>query len=55
MIENQLYGLDMDDRVGQRNCFGVMSQVRKHHRRISDGKTRSHPCNKIGVVVQLTG
>ena len=38
IIENNLYGLDIDDRAGQLAYFAVMMKARKHNRRILNGE-----------------
>ena len=38
IIENNLYGLDIDDRAGQLAYFAVMMKARKHSRRILNGE-----------------
>ena len=40
ILENNLYGLDIDDRAGQLAYFAVMMKARKHSRRILNGETR---------------
>ena len=40
IIENNLYGLDIDDRAGQLAYFAVMMKARKHNRRILNGEVR---------------
>ena len=37
IIENNLFGLDIDDRAGQLAYFAVMMKARKHNRRILNG------------------
>ena len=41
IIENNLYGLDIDDRAGQLAYFAVMMKARKYSRRILNGEV--HP------------
>ena len=41
IVENNLYGLDIDDRAGQLAYFAIMMKARKHSRRILNGET--HP------------
>ena len=38
IIENNLFGLDIDDRAGQLAYFAVMMKARKHNRRILNGE-----------------
>ncbi|MCR4614903.1 MAG: BREX-1 system adenine-specific DNA-methyltransferase PglX [Clostridiales bacterium] len=38
ILENNLYGLDIDDRVGQLAYFAVMMKARKYNRSIMNGK-----------------
>lgn len=40
IIENNIYGLDIDDRAGQLAYFAIMMKARKHNRRILNGETR---------------
>ena len=40
IIENNLYGLDIDDRAGQLAYFAVMMKARKYSRRILNGEVR---------------
>lgn len=40
ILENNLYGLDIDDRAGQLAYFAIMMKARKHSRRILNGETR---------------
>ena len=40
IIENNLYGLDIDDRAGQLAYFAVMMKARKYSRRILKGEVR---------------
>lgn len=40
IIENNLYGLDIDDRAGQLAYFAVMMKARKYSRRILNGETK---------------
>ena len=42
IIENNLYGLDIDDRAAQLACFAVMMKARKYNRRIINGDTKLH-------------
>lgn len=42
IIENNLYGLDIDDRAAQLACFAVMMKARKYNRRIISGDTKLH-------------
>ncbi|TMV47045.1 BREX-1 system adenine-specific DNA-methyltransferase PglX [Paenibacillus mesophilus] len=42
IIENNLYGLDIDNRAYQLAYFGVMMKARQYNRRILDGKTNCH-------------
>ena len=39
ILENNLYGLDIDDRATQLACFAVTMKARKHNRRILNGNT----------------
>ena len=40
IVENNLYGLDIDDRSVQLACFAVVMKARAYNRRILNGKTR---------------
>ena len=40
IVENNLYGLDIDDRAGQLAYFAVMMKARKYSRRILNGEVR---------------
>ena len=40
IIENNLYGLDIDDRAGQLAYFAVMMKARKYNRRILNGEVK---------------
>lgn len=40
IIENNLYGLDIDDRAGQLAYFAVMMKARKYNRRILNGNVK---------------
>lgn len=40
ILENNLYGLDIDDRAGQLAYFAVMMKARKFNRRILNGETK---------------
>ena len=40
ILENNLYGLDIDDRAGQLAYFAVMMKARKYNRRILNGEVR---------------
>lgn len=40
IIENNLYGLDIDDRAGQLAYFAVMMKARKYNRRILNGDAK---------------
>ena len=40
ILENNLFGLDIDDRAGQLAYFAVMMKARKHNRRILNGEVR---------------
>lgn len=40
IIENNLYGLDIDDRAGQLAYFAVMMKARKYNRRILNGTVK---------------
>ena len=40
IVENNLYGLDIDDRAGQLAYFAVMMKARKYSRRILNGATK---------------
>ncbi len=40
ILENNLYGLDIDDRAGQLAYFAVMMKARKHSRRILNGEVK---------------
>ena len=42
IIENNLYGLDIDDRAAQLACFAVMMKARKYNRRIISVDTQLH-------------
>ena len=42
IIENNLYGLDIDDRAAQLACFAVMMKARKYNRRIISAGTKLH-------------
>ena len=42
IVENNLYGLDIDDRAAQLACFAVMMKARKHNRRIISADTKLH-------------
>ena len=42
IIENNLYGLDIDDRAAQLACFAVMMKARKYNRRIINANTQLH-------------
>lgn len=42
IIENNLYGLDIDDRAAQLACFAVMMKARKYNRRIINADTQLH-------------
>lgn len=42
IIENNLYGLDIDDRAAQLACFAVMMKARKYYRRIFNADTKLH-------------
>ncbi len=39
IVENNLYGLDIDDRATQLACFAVAMKARKYNRRILNGET----------------
>ncbi len=39
IVENNLYGLDIDDRAAQLACFAVAMKARKYNRRILNGET----------------
>lgn len=39
IIENNLYGLDIDDRAGQLAYFAIMMKARKYNRRVLNGET----------------
>ena len=39
ILENNLYGLDIDDRATQLACFAVAMKARKYNRRILNGET----------------
>lgn len=39
ILENNLYGLDIDDRASQLACFAVAMKARKYNRRILNGET----------------
>ena len=39
ILENNLYGLDIDDRAAQLACFAVAMKARKYNRRILNGET----------------
>ena len=40
IVENNLYGLDIDDRAGQLAYFAVMMKARKYNRKILNGETK---------------
>lgn len=40
IVENNLYGLDIDDRAGQLAYFSVMMKARKYNRRILNGEVK---------------
>ena len=40
IINNNLYGLDIDDRAGQLAYFAIMMKARKHNRRILNGEIK---------------
>ncbi len=40
ILQNNLYGLDIDDRAGQLAYFAVMMKARKHSRRILNGEVK---------------
>ena len=40
IIDNNLYGLDIDDRAGQLAYFAIMMKARKYNRRILNGEAR---------------
>ena len=40
IVENNLFGLDIDDRAGQLAYFAVMMKARKYNRRILNGDTK---------------
>ena len=42
IIENNLYGLDIDDRAAQLACFAVIMKARKYNRRIASADTKLH-------------
>ena len=42
ILENNLYGLDIDDRAYQLACFAVMMKARQYNRRILNGETTCH-------------
>ncbi len=42
IVENNLYGLDIDDRAAQLACFAVMMKARKYNRRIISADTKLH-------------
>ena len=42
IIENNLYGLDIDDRAVQLACFAVMMKARKYNRRIINSDIKLH-------------
>ncbi|MGM0882441.1 MAG: BREX-1 system adenine-specific DNA-methyltransferase PglX [Bacillota bacterium] len=42
IVENNLYGLDIDNRAYQLAYFAVMMKARQYNRRILDGKTKYH-------------
>ncbi len=42
IVENNLYGLDIDDRAVQLACFAVMMKARKYNRRILSGDVEPH-------------
>ena len=42
ILENNLYGLDIDDRAAQLACFAVMMKARKYNRRIISADTKLH-------------
>ena len=42
ILENNLFGLDIDDRAVQLACFAVAMKARKYNRRILNGETSLH-------------
>ena len=44
ILENNLYGLDIDDRAYQLAYFAVMMKARQYNRRILNGETNCHVC-----------
>ncbi len=42
IVENNLYGLDIDDRAGQLAYFAVMMKARRYSRRILNGEVKPH-------------
>lgn len=44
ILENNLYGLDIDDRAYQLAYFAVMMKARQYNRRILNGETTCHIC-----------
>ena len=42
ILENNLYGIDIDDRAAQLACFAVMMKARKYNRRIISDDTKLH-------------
>ena len=44
IVENNLYGLDIDNRAYQLAYFAVMMKARQYNRRILDGTTSCHLC-----------
>ncbi len=46
ILENNLYGLDIDDRATQLACFAVAMKARKYNRRILNGET---PLNILSI------
>ncbi len=42
ILENNLYGLDIDERAGQLAYFAVMMKARKYSRRILNGEVKPH-------------
>lgn len=46
IVENNLYGLDIDDRASQLAYFAIMMKARQYNRRILDGQIR---CNVMSL------
>ncbi len=42
IIENNLYGLDIDDRATQLACFSLMMKAREYNRHVTNGNSKLH-------------